>query len=452
MAGARLPRLSLRWLRGASDAGWRRNLFLILGLATIVRLAMILATPHAVLFGDPVDYQRHAVSIAAGRGYPRTEIATPGKATAFRPPGYPFLLGGLYAVVGVSVDAGRVLGGVLGVLTVLLIALLGRSLWGPRVGLIGAGIAAVFPPLVALDASLVSESLFLPLELAFALAVVALWRRPGELRWALLAGLTCALCALTRAVADAWLLVALVVVLSAAVRVAVRWRAAGALVASFALVLTPWTIRNLDQLHAFVPISTEDGYTLAGQYNPDTAVANDFEAVWRLPPEVPSLAARTRPLFARPGGVGEAELNHVLLSAGVHYFEHHPGHLAVASALNTLRLVDLGVGHDFVSGLSYREMGVPADLQGLESRSAQLLTLLALLSVLARVLLRGRFSLGPRWLWAIPLLTLALTVPMVGNPIKRAPLDPFLVLIVAVAADAAWSGAGRVLGRRHSGA
>jgi hypothetical protein len=42
-----------------------------------------------------------------------------------------------------------------------------------------------------------------------------------------------------------------------------------------------------------------------------------------------------------------------------------------------------------------------------------------------------RISMGPWWLWAIPLLTLALTVPMVGNPLKRAPLDPVLILVVA---------------------
>jgi hypothetical protein len=32
---------------------------------------------------------------------------------------------------------------------------------------------------------------------------------------------------------------------------------------------------------------------------------------------------------------------------------------------------------------------------------------------------------------ALPLLTLAVTVPMVGNPLKRAPLDPFLILLAA---------------------
>ena len=61
---------------------------------------MILASLQFTLFGDPEDYQRHAVSIAAGHGFPSTVIASPGTPSAFRPPGYPFTLGGLYAVVG----------------------------------------------------------------------------------------------------------------------------------------------------------------------------------------------------------------------------------------------------------------------------------------------------------------------------------------------------------------
>jgi hypothetical protein len=48
-----------------------------------------------------------------------------------------------------------------------------------------------------------------------------------------------------------------------------------------------------------------------------------------------------------------------------------------------------------------------------------------------------RFPLGPWWLWGIPVLTLALTIPMVGNPLKRAPLDPFLILIAAIGAGVA---------------
>jgi 4-amino-4-deoxy-L-arabinose transferase-like glycosyltransferase len=228
-------------------------------VAGATRLAMILATPHFTLWGDPEDYQRIAGSIAGGHGFATTSIATAGTPSAFRPPAYPFTLGGLYAVVGVHPQAGRVLGAGLGVLAVVLLAYLGRALWGPRVGLLAGAIGAVFLPLIALNASLVSESLLDPVGLALALSLVTLARRPGQIRWALVAGGLCALAALTRAVADTWLLVAVAAVISSHPRRAGRVRSVAALVVAFALVLAPWTIRNLNVFGAFVPVTTERG-------------------------------------------------------------------------------------------------------------------------------------------------------------------------------------------------
>jgi hypothetical protein len=416
---------------------WRRGLLLIVALATATRAAMILASLHFTLFGDPEDYQRHAASIAVGRGFPPTVIASPGTPSAFRPPGYPFSLGGVYALVGDHPQAGRALSAGLGVLAVVLLAYLGRTLWNPRVGLLAGAIAAVYPPLVALDASLLSEALFLPLELAFALSVAALARAPERLRWALAAGALCAAAALTRAVADAWLLIALGVVAAAGPAARHRWRAAGAVVAAFGLVLAPWTIRNLDTLHALVPVTTESGYTLAGQYNPAAGTADAYQAVWRVPQTVPALAARLRALERRPGGADEVRLDASLRSYGLRYLGRHPGHLAVATALDSLRLFDLGPGHGFVTALTYREMAIPASLQTLTTRSAQLVAVLALLAVIAAAAGVGGLRIGPWWLWAIPVLTLTLTVPMVGNPLKRAPLDPLLILLTAAGLSAA---------------
>ena len=34
-----------------------------------------------------------------------------------------------------------------------------------------------------------------------------------------------------------------------------------------ALTVAPWTIRNYDTFHAFVPVSTQFGSALAGTYN-----------------------------------------------------------------------------------------------------------------------------------------------------------------------------------------
>ena len=203
---------------------------------------------------------------------------------------------------------------------------------------------------------------------------------------------------------------------------------------AFCAVVAPWTIRNLDRFHAVVPISTEGGFTLAGQYNQQAGAGNGFEAVWRLPLQVPQIAAGVAPLYHRPGGVDEAQLDAALRDAGLRYLGHHPGHVAVAAGLDTLRMLDLGTAHTFATGLVYREMAVPGWLRGLTSRSAQLLWLLAAIVLLARLAGRLPARLGPWWLWAIPVLTLVLTVPMVGNPLKRTPLDPFAILLVAAGA------------------
>jgi 4-amino-4-deoxy-L-arabinose transferase-like glycosyltransferase len=432
-SGARGGRWSPRLLRDAAQRRWLTGLLVIVAVAGLTRLLIILVTPHFTLWGDPVDYQRHAVSIATGHGFAPTTIATPGTPSAFRPPAYPVLLGGLYALLGVHPLAGRILSAALGVLAVALLAYLGRALWSPRVGLLAGAIGALFLPLIALNASLVSESLFIPIELAFALSLVGLARRPAQLRWALLAGVLCALAALTRAVADTWLLVAVAAILSAQQSGAARTRSTATLMIAFALVLTPWTIRNLNVFHAFVPVTTEAGFTVAGQYNAPTAAANNFQAVWRVPFVVPAIAARLRPLYRRRGGVDEVQLDAALRSIGLHYLERHPGDVAVASAFDTLRLIDLGPSHTYATGIADRELALPGALRPATSLSAQLVALLALLALGARARWRDRVRLGPWWLWALPLLTFALTVPMVGNPLKRVPLDPFLILLAAVA-------------------
>jgi ABC-type branched-subunit amino acid transport system permease subunit len=110
--------------------------------------------------------------------------------------------------------------------------------------------------------------------------------------------------------------------------------------------------------------------------------------------------------------------------------------VAVAAGLDALRMLDLGTAHAFATGLAYREMAIPGWLRSVTTRTAQLLWLLAVVLVLARLAGRLRGRLGPWWLWAIPGLTLALTVPLVGNPLKRVPLDPFAILLVSAGVTA----------------
>lgn len=415
-------------------SSWRRKLAGILALGLATRAALLVATPHPALFGDPADYQRWAVSLATGHGFPSTVIASPGTPSAFRAPAYPLLLAAVYDVVGVHPLAGRALGAILGALTAVLLAALGRALAGERVGL-GAGvIAAVFPPLVALCGTLVSEALFLPIELALALVLVELARRPAAVRWSVLAGALCALAALTRAVALAWVVVAILAVWRS-VAPGRRQAALGGLLAAFVVVLAPWTVRNAEALHALVPVSTEGGFTLAGQYNSTVAAPGPLQSVWQIPLIIPDVAASLRPLYVRPGGVDEARLDGALRRIALRYVAARPGYVLRAAANDTLRLFDLGPGHSVQSSIVDRELALPAVLRAPAAICGQALGVLALLGL--AVGRRRRRGLGPWWLWAMPVTALLATVVMVGGTLKRAPLDPFLILAATLAVDAA---------------
>jgi hypothetical protein len=202
--------------------------------------------------------------------------------------------------------------------------------------------------------------------------------------------------------------------------------------AVFLTTIAPWTVRNAVVFHAFVPISTEGGYTMAGQYNSASARSDAIEAVWRDPLAVPEVKASVASLYLRPGGVDEARLDARLRAEALDYMVAHPRHLFAALWLDTLRLVDLGKAHSTVTSISYRELSLPESWRTPTTLSAQLIAALALLALVTRLLRRLCYPLGPAWLWLLPVLAAIVTVPFGGNPRKRLPLDPFLILLASL--------------------
>ena len=92
--------------------GKQRGVTGILLLAFVLRVAWIWveqldSRPGRVF--DAAFYHISALQIAAGNGLVRLD----GSPTAEWPPGYPLLLGGLYAVTGESIPAGKLLNAVL---------------------------------------------------------------------------------------------------------------------------------------------------------------------------------------------------------------------------------------------------------------------------------------------------------------------------------------------------
>jgi hypothetical protein len=211
---------------------------------------------------DADHYQTIASAVAHGHGIAASFPFDYRHATAFRPPLYPLLLGGLYRITGVRVGAGQLLNIVFGAAVVVLAAMIAAEIAGRRGG-IAAGIAvAVYPPLFANDVVLLSESLSLALMLAMVLLLVR-----GRPAWA---GLTCGLLVLTRPSAQL-----LVVALGAWVVWRFGWRAAARFAAVAIVVAVPWVVRNW-LLVGSPTLVTSNGFNLVSVYSREAQASGGF--------------------------------------------------------------------------------------------------------------------------------------------------------------------------------
>jgi 4-amino-4-deoxy-L-arabinose transferase-like glycosyltransferase len=321
---------------------------LIVLLALVLRLAAVAADSGYVPAHDAFDYDRHARSIAAGEGFPESGYVPEGGPSALRPPVYPYLLGGVYKLSGDSIAAGRVVGALFGTLAVALLYLIVLRIWGRRVALTAAFLAAIFPSLVLLSRDLLSEQLFLALELGAVLCVLAFRGSGGLLRWAALAGLLCGIAALTRNPGSVLILPIALGVWTGRPRLRPRALVAPLVVlVCVALTMVPWTVRNWADFGRFVPVTSSTGFGLAGTYNSLAEQDGTHPAAWRTPVIAPEYA----PLFRTPG-IDEGTLDATLRERAVDFATDHPAYVAEVTGRNLLRLFELSggsvVGHDSV--------------------------------------------------------------------------------------------------------
>jgi 4-amino-4-deoxy-L-arabinose transferase-like glycosyltransferase len=399
-----------RWLLG------------ILGVALLVRIAVIVATRDYAPWGDPADYDRIAIAFSALGEWAPTTWAEPGTPTAFRAPAYPLLLAAIYDLTGMRYAAARVVEALLGVLSVGLAWAIARQIaTDPRVARWAAGLCALLPSLVWLNASLLSETLFVPLLLGAALAVLLHRERPGW-RLALLAGVLAGLAVATRS-SGAPLVLPLLLGLWLPGR---RWRPTAVAAVAVVLVLTPWTVRNWIELDRFMPLGSHAGYTLAGVWNEESNGPGELFAASRLPEQQRAM----QDLFL-PSRLTEGQLDRELRARGLRYGREHPGFVARATGAHLLRLFLVGPGHARAAELSAREMAIPEGWRGTLRPPVLALVLLTLVAVVGWI--RRRRQPGPLWLWAVPVVLLVTTAPLVGSPRYRIPLDPFLALAAATA-------------------
>ena len=401
----------------------------LLAGALAVRLGWVAATPHFVPAHDAHDFDRYGVSIARFGRLPVGHQAGDHGPLAYRPPGYPFFLAAIYKVFGLvhRVYAVRVVQAFTGTAAVALVAAIGWILWGPIVGLVATAIAAVYPPLVYVGESMYSETVFLPVILGSVVAALMFRRSRGELRWAVAAGVLCGVGVLVRPNAAALAPGLLLLVWGVRTpRLSTRSLAPPAVaLVCMALVIAPWTIRNALVLHQFVPVTTELGNTMAGTYNDEARLSPDRPAAWTEPRLTSEYGH-----YYRERGVNDATLDQTLRAAAFRYIGKHPTYLWEVWRWNTARLFDLaGFAESHIGGAT---IGISRGASDIGAVSFWALGLLAVGGLFTRGLRRA-----PLALWMLPVLWyLSVVFLNAEAPRFRVGIDPFLILLAALAACA----------------
>jgi 4-amino-4-deoxy-L-arabinose transferase-like glycosyltransferase len=409
----------------------RRALGAIVAVALIVRIVVVLATPSFVPQADAVDFDRTAVSLATEGNYPTSELTSRGGPTAIRPPLFPAALAAVYKVTGVTPkktrwEWGRLLEALFGAVAVLLTGLTGVRLFGRGAGLLAGALAAVYPPLILVGSSLLSESLFIPLALASVWAALVHRDSGHRLRWALISGVLLGLATLTRGNGIALVLPIGFLVWDARPRSSwAALRAPLALVAATVVLLVPWTVRNENVFGRLVPVTTEVGYAVAGTYNPLAQGRHDYPALW-IPPLVDMV-----PYFHQRPGADEEQVSSRMLSDGTSYISRHPASLLRTAYWTFLRLFNF-------EGPGFERYAAPFEAYppGLAELSVYAFWLVLALSI------GGAFTLAarrvPKAVWCCPLVTLLSCLLLEGSTRYRSPADPFFLLAASLGLTAGW--------------
>lgn len=287
-------------------------------------------------------------------------------------------------------------------------------LFDRRTALVAAGLAAVTPTLVFLGGGLLSENLFIPLVLATA-ALVAWQRDRGGWQLAAAAGAVLGLAVLTR---TNGLLLALPLMIGLR-----GGRPRAVALVALGLALVPWTVRNYAEFDRFLPLGTQSGYTIAGQWNGTASRPGEERAQWLAPVFVVPF----RDLIKQPG-LDEGEVDAELRSRALDFATGHPTAVVQAVLINVQRTFSVHPGHSSLDPIAFQEMGVPDGRMAIVRIGGYVLALLALGGIV--VIVRRRS--GPVWLWLIPALLFAGYIVWLGTPRYRVPVDAFLTIPAAI--------------------
>ncbi|MCR9202237.1 MAG: phospholipid carrier-dependent glycosyltransferase [Planctomycetaceae bacterium] len=269
-------------------------LWLLLTLGLMARLFAAIAVEQYVtaadrqflIEGDANGYWELAGNLASGRDY---AIHTPPR-YVLRTPGFPLLLAACRMLGGDSVLTARCVLAMVGTFCCLLTFLLAKRMFGQRVALLATAWVALHPVHIGNSVLILSETWFACWMLLSLLTLQQLWtlvRKTGSTRrltfWGLMAGVSIAVAMLVRPGFLLWLPVTACAIALPLLRGRLWQRRlqTGALtvisiLVGFAVVVSPWAIRNQRVTGHLVLTSLWSGPSLYDGLNPDANGRSDM--------------------------------------------------------------------------------------------------------------------------------------------------------------------------------
>lgn len=261
----------------------RKVLLFIFGISLIVRLLYVILFP-TVVWGDAIAYENLATGLVEGKGF--------GGGTSYDLPGYPFFLASVYSICGHTHLIVHMLQAFVGALTCLIIYYIGKSVLNKKIGILSASIAALYPAFIIYSGMLYTETLFIFLLCLSVLYLLKIHEYPS-VKNLLIVGVSLGLGILIRPGILIFIPVILIWMLISSKEKKKNLMRFMAIFLIVVVVVSPWTIRNYNVHHEFVPIGTSGGVILWYGYNPGamqfitTGVESSyFTQIWEIPGEI----------------------------------------------------------------------------------------------------------------------------------------------------------------------
>jgi tetratricopeptide (TPR) repeat protein len=167
---------------------FRKELYFILGLfifAFLIRFIYLNQVKSSPLFDVPLlDAKYHdqwAQTILKGQDFE--------KGVFFRAPLYPYFLALVYKIFGHSFYMARLIQFLIGSLSCVLVYLIGKKIFNPRVGRIAGTIASLYGILIYFEGELLIPVLIVFLDLVLILSLLWIRENPSYVRWIVCGGL-----------------------------------------------------------------------------------------------------------------------------------------------------------------------------------------------------------------------------------------------------------------------